>query len=149
MLLRTSVFAGFLSTKTAIIYDTIAYNWLAQGRNEFDRDAFRDTCRKESLEGDGDGRRPMIYGVKSFNHPIDALEDRCDDVLDLTPSFHHRQIVDDAAWTADLLPRIREFLLASAKGAARLRLALDAHLSLAFAAGATLDIKSGRAIELI
>ena len=84
----------------------------------------------------------MIYGIKSFNHRIDALEDRCDDVLDLTPSFHDRQIVDDAAWTAELLPRIRKFLLAAAKGEGRLRLALDAHLSLAFAAGAMLDIKS-------
>jgi hypothetical protein len=135
--------------ETALIHDAIAFNWLAQGRNEFDRDTFRETCRKEGLDGDGDGRRPMIYGIKSFNHRIDALEDRCDDVLDLTPSFHDRQIADDAAWTVELLPRINKFLVAAAKGEARLRLALDAHLSLAFAAGAILDIKSGRAIELI
>lgn len=135
--------------ETALIHDNIAFNWLAQGRNEFDRDTFREICRKEGLESDGDGRRPMVYGIKSFNHRIDALEDRCDDVLDLTPSFHDRQIVDDAAWTAELLPRIRKFLLAAAKGEGRLRLALDAHLSLAFAAGAMLDIKSGRAIELV
>lgn len=135
--------------ETALIHDAIAFNWLAQGRNEFDRDTFREACRKEGLDGDGDGRRPMIYGIKSFNHRIDALEDRCDDVLDLTPSFHDRQIVDDDAWAAELLPSIRKFLLAAAKGEDRLRLALDAHLSLAFAAGTMLDIKSGRAIELI
>jgi hypothetical protein len=135
--------------ETALAYDTIAFNWLAQGRNEFDRDTFRQICRKEGLDGDGNGRRAMIYGVKSFCHRIDALEDRCDYVLDLTPSFHDRLIVDDAAWTAELLPRIGTFLLAAAKSEGRLRLALDAHLSLAFAAGAVLDIKSGRAIELI
>ena len=135
--------------ETALVYDNIAFNWLAQGRNEFDRDTFRQICRKEGLDGNGDGSRAMVYGIKSFCHRIDALEDRCDDVLDLTPSFHDRQIVDDAAWTAKLLPRIRTFLLAAAKSESRLRLALDAHLSLAFAAGTMLDIKSGRAIELI
>lgn len=135
--------------ETALVHDTIAFGWLAQGRNEFDRDSFREICRKERLDGDGDSRRPMVYGIKSFCHRIDALEDRCDDVLDLTPAFHERQITDDAAWKTDLLPRMRAFLLAAAKGEGRLRLALDAHLSLAFAAGALLDIKSGRAVELV
>ena len=36
--------------ETALIHDSIAFNWLAQGRNEFDRDTFREICRKEGLD---------------------------------------------------------------------------------------------------
>jgi hypothetical protein len=45
-------------------------------------------------------------------------------------------------------PALRTFLLAAAKDQPRLRLALDAHFTLAFAAGSVINIKSGRQVEL-
>jgi hypothetical protein len=43
---------------------------------------------------------------------------------------------------------LRTFLLAAAKDQPRLRLALDAHVTLAFAAGSIINIKSGRQVEV-
>lgn len=47
-----------------------------------------------------------------------------------------------------LYPALNTFLLKAAKTGERLRLVFDAHLTLAFAAGSILNIKSGRIIEL-
>jgi SMODS-associated and fused to various effectors sensor domain len=69
-------------------------------------------------------------------------------VLDLIPSFDERYIRSDADWEAKLYPELRIFLLAAAKDQPRLRLALDAHVTLAFAAGSIINIKSGRQVEL-
>ncbi len=76
------------------------------------------------------------------------LEDRCSEVLNLVPAFHDRFIQDDADWSASLYPRLQTFLTEAARSHEHLRLALDAHTTLAFAAGAVLDVKSGRDIEL-
>lgn len=128
-------------------YDEIVFNWMAQGRQEFDRTSFRDACAQEGLLQSGHGR-PVVYGVKSFEHPIDQLSDRCVEVLNFVPSFNERLIREDADWTTTLYPALRSFLLSAAKRGANLRLALDAHITLAFAAGSVLNVKSGCEIEL-
>jgi hypothetical protein len=43
---------------------------------------------------------------------------------------------------------VKSYLLEAAKGGERLRLIIDAHLTLSFAAGSVLNIKSGRIIEI-
>lgn len=133
--------------QSAFPYDDTVFQWMAQGRLEFDRAAFRSVCAREGLLSQGDGR-PRVYGVKSFEHPIDRLELRCDRVLNLVPSFDERYIRSDADWETGLYPALKSFLMDAADDAPRLRLALDAHATLAFAAGSVLDIKSGREVEL-
>jgi hypothetical protein len=133
--------------QSAFPYDDVVFQWMAQGRLEFDRASFKSVCTREGLIGQGEGR-PRVYGVKSFEHPIDRLEDRCVQVLDLVPAFDERYIRSEADWTDTLYPALRSFLLTTAKDEPRLRLALDAHVTLAFAAGSVLNIKSGRFIEL-
>jgi hypothetical protein len=86
--------------------------------------------------------------VKSFEHPIDRLEQRCHKVLNLVPSFDERYIRSDADWNSTLYPALRAFLLAAAVDQPALRLALDVHITLAFAAGAVLNIKCGRRAEI-
>lgn len=132
---------------SAFPYDDIVFQWMAQGRLEFDRATFRSNCAREGLLGAAE-ERPRAYGVKSFEHPIDRLEERCHDVLDLIPAFDERYIRSEADWQADLYPALRDFLHGAAKDRPRLRLALDAHTTLAFAAGSALNVKSGRQIEL-
>ncbi len=134
-------------SESAFIYDDVIFQWLAQGRLEFDRTSFRDACARENLLGPALGG-PKVYGVKSFEHPFDRLEDRCDEVLSLTARFDERFILSDTDWRTDLYPRLQTFLAAAARESDRLRLALDAHVTLAFAAGAVLDIKSGRRVEI-
>jgi hypothetical protein len=134
------------ATESSFPYDDIVYQWLAQGRLEFGRAEFRDACRKERLF-EGDAASPVIYGVKSFEHAFDRLENRCTQVLDLIPHFDERQIRDQQDWARDVYPRLKAFLTAAARDAS-LRLILDAHVTLAFAAGSVINIKSGRDVEL-
>jgi hypothetical protein len=90
----------------------------------------------------------MISTLKSFEHATDRLEDRCVAVLNLVPDFLERQIQPEADWRTTLYPRLKAFLLEAAKSGDRLRLVLDAHLTLSFAAGSVLDRKSGRLVEI-
>lgn len=135
------------ANESAFPYDDAIFQWMAQGRLEFDRSTFPAICRREGLIGQAEGQ-PRVYGVKSFEHPIDRLEERCFSVLDLIPVFDERYIRSDADWQATLYPALRAFLLDAAKDQSRLRLALDAHVTLAFAAGSILNVKSGRQLDL-
>jgi hypothetical protein len=135
------------AAQSAFLYDEVVYQWMAQGRLEFDRSAFRASCAREGLLGQAEGGR-RVYGVKSFEHALDRLEERCHQVLDLVPAFDDRYIRSDDDWQSTLYPALRAYLLAAAQDGPRLRLALDAHATLAFAAGSILNIKSGRHIEL-
>jgi hypothetical protein len=128
-------------------YDDLTYQWLAAGRIEFDRDSFRDACQQQKLF-EAAPRTHVVFGVKSFEHPVDSLEDRCVAVLDLVHYFNDRPIRNQADWVASLYPDLRSFLLAAAGANEHLRLILDTHATLAFAAGAVLNIKSGRHVEL-
>ena len=129
-------------------YDDVVFQWLAQGRLEHDRESLMATCERDDLlAGPGEEGR-KVYGVKSFEHATDRLEDRCASVLDLVPQFNDRQIRPEADWHGTLYPELRQFLLDAAQSGERLRLTLDAHLTLSFAAGSVLDIKSGRIVEL-
>ena len=135
------------ANESAFPYDEIVFQWLAQGRLEFDRKGFQAACRKEGLLGRG-GSRHRVFGVKSFEHPIDRLEDRCVKVLNLVHFFDERYIRSEQDWESKIYPDLRAFLLEAAKGSDRLRLAIDAHATVAFAAGTVLNIKAGRSIEL-
>jgi len=133
--------------ESAFPYDEIVFQWLAQGRLEFDRRGFQAACRKEGLLGAG-GSRHRVFGVKSFEHPIDRLEDRCVKVLNLVRLFDERYIRSEQDWESMIYPDLRAFLLDAAKGSDKLRLAIDAHTTVALAAGSVLNIKAGRSIEL-
>lgn len=134
--------------ESAFPYDDVVYKWLGQGRTEFDRASFRRICQEEGLLTQGGTSRPIVYGVKSFTHAVDHLEDRCVRVLDFVPEFDERYIRDEAEWAATLYPELKRFLLQAAQESDRPRLALDAHATLAFAAGSILNTKIGRTVEL-
>jgi hypothetical protein len=134
--------------ESAFLYDDLVFQWMAQGRQEFDRLAFRQICDQQGLFSKTTQNR-TAYGVKTFEHSFDRLEDHCVDVLNLISNFHNRYIRNDADWPEKLYPQLTTFLSAAAdKNPDRLRLALDAHATLAFAAGSILDTKCGRNIEL-
>jgi hypothetical protein len=64
------------------------------------------------------------------------------------PHFDDRYIHSQQDWTSVLYPQLRDFLVRAARDKPQFRLALDAHVTLAFAAGSVLDIKSGRRVEI-
>lgn len=133
--------------ESAFVYDDLVFQWMSQGRVEHDRDSFRELCDREGLRG-ASVEQPRVYGVKSFEHAFDRLEDRCDEVLNFVPVFDQRFIRNDNDWSTKLYPELSKFLRNAASDLPELRLALDAHTTLAFAAGSVLDIKSGRAVDL-
>lgn len=133
--------------QSAFPYDDLVFQWMSQGRQEFDRASFRAICASEDLLGPPTSR-PRVYGVKSFEHHFDKLEERCHAVLNLLPEFDERYIRSDDDWQKRLYPALKTFLTDAAKEQPHLRLALDAHITLAFAAGSVLNIKSGRKVEL-
>lgn len=133
--------------ESSFVYDDIAFQWLAQGRLEFDRTSFRQACQREGLL-EGAGKSFHTFGLKSFEHSFDRLEERCVDVLNLLHYFDERSIRDQSEWEATLYPKLKDFLLAAGRSHPSLRLILDAHVTLAFAAGSVLNIKSGRHVEI-
>lgn len=135
------------ANESAFPYDDLVFQWMGQGRLDFDRTSLHDALKREGLLASAQPPA-KVYGVKSFEHPIDPLELRCSRVLDLTSEFDDRFIRDEADWEGSLYPQLARFLRDAASDTDRLRLAIDAHSTLAFAAGTVLDIKSGRAIEL-
>lgn len=132
---------------SSVPYDDIVFQWAGQGRHVFDRKTFREACAQERLF-EGSTSPVSVFGVKSFEHPFDRLEDRCVNVLDLVSEFDERFIRDATAWETTLVPQLQKFLLEVARTDSRLRLAVDAHTTLAFVAGSVLDAKSGRTVEL-
>lgn len=136
------------SSESAFLYDDLAAKLLAQGRIEFDRAGFYAMCAREGLLSDKAPFNGLSIGVRSFLHPIDDMEERCDRMLDLVPYFDDRYIRNPAEWAQRIEPELRDFVLSAARTSQSLRLVLDAHISLAFAVGAILNVKSGKSIEI-
>lgn len=130
------------------VYDSNIFEWVGQRRMAFNRKDFKEKCEQEGLLATKPIVTPKMFGVKAFEHALDRLENRCVEVLSFTPEFDERAIRDPASWRDTLVPRLRDFLLRIPTIDGRIRLAIEAHASLAFAAGAILDTKSGRQVEL-
>lgn len=133
---------------SSTIYDSNIFEWVGQKRMVFDRKEFKDKCAQEGLLADKPSGARLICGVKSFEHSLDRLENRCVEVLNLVSEFDDRAIRNTRAWRDTLVPRLKEFLLRAPVTDGRMRLAIEAHATLAFAAGVVLDTKSGRLVEL-
>jgi hypothetical protein len=137
------------ASESGFLYDDLGAKLLAQGRLEFDRVSFRKLCRRENLlASPAPAAHVSTIGVRSFMHPIDPLEERCDRMLNLVPYFDGRYIRDPSDWRARVLPELSGFIGGTARSADHLRLVLDAHVSLAFAVGMILNVKSGKEIEI-
>ncbi len=135
--------------KTAFFYDDLIAKLFAQGRFEFDRDSFAEMARSEEiLDEKAQPENALAIGARSFMHPIDNLEDRCERMLNLVRYFDGRYIRDEADWRGRIFPELQGFMLDAARSTDRLRIILDAHVSLAFSLGALLNVKSGKQIEI-
>lgn len=88
------------------------------------------------------------FGVKTFEHALGHHDNRCVEVLDLVPEFDERSIRNTDAWRDSLPTRLREFLLRLATREGRIPLAIEAQVTLAFAADVVFGYQvraSGRA----
>jgi hypothetical protein len=92
----------------------------------------------------------LPVAVRSFLGPAsDIVGASPENTLLLTDSFRQRYLRDDLDWQRDIRPQVDNFLRAKVVQNPKLRLILDAHASVAFLAGAVLDVKSGVSLELV
>ncbi|GJL53115.1 MAG: hypothetical protein NPIRA02_02470 [Nitrospirales bacterium] len=137
------------ASESGFFYDDLIIKLLGQGRIVFDRNTFPEMARREGLlESSNTATHVPIIGVRSFMHPIDSLEERCDQILNIVPYFDGRYIRNDADWENRIFPELRTFLFENARSTDHLRLIVDAHVSIAFAIGALLNVKSGKSLEI-
>ena len=128
-------------------YDDLIFCWMNQGHNEFDKNSFKVRCQEEGLFIKTP-ENPQKFGIKSFEHSFDRLEDRCTSVLNLIPYFNGRFIQDESLWFDKLYPEITTYLSKITREQQKIRLVLDIHSSLAFVTGSILNMKVGRKVEL-
>jgi hypothetical protein len=139
------------ASSSSFLYDDLIFKWYDQRRTEYDRERFYTMCQQEGLLESTGRPQPndaLTIGVRSFMHPIDNLESRCERMLSLVPYFEGRYIRNETDWQRQLLPELRDFVIKASRSTDHLRLILDTHVSLAFAVGMLLNVKSGKRIEI-
>lgn len=133
-------------------YDELARQLKARGINSLNKQSLERLCREEGLLSE----KPSIedgflnIAVRSFLGPAaDIVGALPENTLLLTEYFKQRYLIDGLEWQTDIRPKVEAFLKASVVKSSQLRIILDAHASIAFLAGAVLDLKSGVQFEIV
>lgn len=133
-------------------YDELARQLKVRQLSALNREAFLQLCRDEGLlvERPAEPDPFLPIAIRSFLGPAaDIVGAAQEDTLLLTDDFRQRYLQDNREWQRDIRPKVEAFLRDAVKKSARLRLILDAHASIAFLAGAVLDLKSGVQTQLV
>ena len=140
-------------TNSDFRYDELARQLKVRGLNGLTRATLEQLCCEEGLFASRQDQDPSVVSVavRSFLGPAsDIVGASPDNTLLLTDDFRQRYLRDELEWQADIRPKVETFLREKVRtSSGRLRLILDAHASIAFLAGATLDLKSGVFTELV
>jgi len=136
---------------TAFQYDEAAKQLKIKNLNRFDRASFEEWCRAENwfLPKKPTSRRSV--SIRTFQPrvtPADMLEALPACTMTLAESFDGRHLREGVTWI-DLQKPITDFLRRMLAERSDIRLFLDAHASVAFLAGATLDFKTGADVEVV
>lgn len=133
-------------------YDELARQLKVRQLHALTRETLLQFCRDERLlvERLSEPDLFLPVAIRSFLGPAaDIVGASPDNTLLLTDDFRLRYLHDDRDWQKDIRPKVEDFLRAAVKKSGRLRLILDAHASIAFLAGAVLDLKSGVQTQLV
>jgi hypothetical protein len=133
-------------------YDELARQLKVRQLSALTREAFLQLCRDEGLlvERAAEPDPLLPIAIRSFLGPAaDIVGAAPEDTLLLTDDFRQRYLQDDREWQRDIRPKVEAFLLDAVKRSPKLRLIQDAHASIAFLAGAVLDLKSGVQTQLV
>lgn len=143
---------SFSDAESDFRYDELARQLKIRGINSLSGESLLAACKEEGLWlGEpirSDSFRPVA--IRSFlGLSADLVPAAPEDSLLLTDNFRQRYLHEDRDWQRDIRPRVEKFLRELAGRYAEIRLILDAHASIAFLAGAVLDLKSGIRTELL
>ena len=133
-------------------YDELARQLKARKLNALDREALLQFCEEEGLlVGRSTASDPFLpIAIRSFLGPAaDIVGAAPEDTLLLTDEFRQRYLQEGREWQRDVRPKVERFLREAVRKSPKLRLILDAHASIAFLAGAVLDLKSGVETQLV
>ncbi len=108
-----------------------------------DRKKFDEELEKRIfLIADKYSPKRISIAVTSFPRGAVHLEDKAM-CLSLVDKFDGRNLKNGYDWNNDIYPMLKDFLISNTKNEHAYQVFLDAHASLAFAAGRVLDSKSG------
>lgn len=133
-------------------YDELARQLKVRQLHALTRESLLQLCRDERLlvERLSEPDLFLPVAIRSFLGPAaDIVGAAPDNTLLLTDDFRLRYLQDGRDWQKDIRPKVESFLRAAVKKSCKLRLILDAHASIAFLAGAVLDLKSGVETQLV
>ena len=118
-------------------YVDLAHGFVKTRQREFDAARLRAILDAEGLWLPAGA--PVLPGrplaIRSRRPFAVHLEDEGENLLDLVPMFHARSIATGIDWNADVAPAVANFLETRVQPGETYRLFLDAHNSIAFAAG--------------
>jgi hypothetical protein len=143
---------GVSATNSDFRFDELARQLKVRKLNGLNRDSLIRVCREEGLtvekSRDSDGALPVA--IRAFLGPAaDVSGATPENTLVLTEHFRQRYLQDGRDWQRDLRPLVEQFLLGVVPRAPRMKLILDAHVSIAFLAGSVLDVKSAVQVSLV
>lgn len=126
-------------------YDDMIRKVRADGTSEFTRAELQAICVTNSLwRGLPPKEQPAVQvGLRSFLRWAEHMEDETEHMLCLSEHFDGRPIRDAAHWHQGVFPKLSDFLAKTMRTQCAFHLHVDAHSSIAFAAGYCLDTKSG------
>lgn len=133
-------------------FDELARQLKVRKLSALNRELLLRLCKEEGLLVErAEPPDPFLpIAVRSFLGPAaDIVGATPEDTLLLTDDFRQRYLQDGYEWQRDIRPKVEAFLRDAVRKSAKLRLILDAHASIAFLAGAVLDLKSGVETQLV
>ncbi len=124
-------------------YDDLIRKLHQAGKTSFTKEELIELCKKEGLWVGSKSERPgERIGIRSFIRWAEHMEEETTKLLSLHDLFDEREILDDGYWNGTIPKRLTEFVKGLGQNV-RYELRLDAHSSLAFAAGYCLNPKRG------
>lgn len=133
-------------------FDELARQLKVRQLNALTREVLLQICRDEGLlvERPHEPDPFLPIAIRSILGPsADIVGAAPEDTLLLADEFRQRYLQDGRDWQRDIRPKVEAFLRAAVKKSPRLRLIMDAHASIAFFAGAVLDLKSAVQTQLV
>lgn len=130
-------------------FDATAKALKAGGRYTFSRGDFEALCQEEGWVRPKQPEPTNSVSVRSLGERLeDHLEAHPDNQLALLDMFDGRHLRPEFDWNSDIKTKVVDFLRAMRRTQQKMRLFLDAHISIAFLAGSILGLKSGADIDL-
>lgn len=133
-------------------FDELARQLKVRQVNALTREGIAELCQSERLYDTATPHRStkLPIAIHSFLGPASDVNGALpENTLILVDDFAGRYLNADLSWQAHIRPRVEAFLHQAMAKSRALRLALDAHASVAFLAGSVLNLKSGIDVDLV